>query len=54
MALLKLAIRNLLRNRRRTVITLVALVAGVGAMVAIKGFILGQRSVSSPTPVHRP
>ena len=43
MALLKLAVRNLLRNRRRTVITLVALVAGVGAMVAIKGFILGQR-----------
>jgi putative ABC transport system permease protein len=43
MALLKLAVRNLLRNRRRTTITLVALVAGVMANVAIKGFILGQR-----------
>lgn len=43
MALLKLALRNLRRNRRRTAITFVALVAGVGAMVAIKGFIIGQR-----------
>ncbi len=40
---LKLAVRNLRRNRRRTAITLVALVAGVGAMVAIKGFMIGQR-----------
>lgn len=40
---LKLAVRNLRRNRRRTVITLVALVLGVGAMVAIKGFMIGQR-----------
>lgn len=43
MALLKLALRNLLRNKRRTAITFVALVAGVGAMVSIKGFIIGQR-----------
>lgn len=43
MALMKLALRNLLRNKRRTVITFVALVAGVGAMVAIKGFMIGQR-----------
>ncbi|MBE2249390.1 MAG: ABC transporter permease [Myxococcus sp.] len=43
MALMKLAVRNLLRNKRRTVITLTALVAGVGAMVAIKGFIGGQQ-----------
>lgn len=43
MALLKLAVRNLLRNKRRTAITFVALVAGVGAMVAIKGFMVGQR-----------
>lgn len=43
MALMKLALRNLARNKRRTVITFVALVAGVGAMVAIKGFMIGQR-----------
>jgi putative ABC transport system permease protein len=43
MALLKLALRNLARNKRRTAITFVALVAGVGAMVAIKGFMIGQR-----------
>jgi putative ABC transport system permease protein len=42
-AVLKLAMRNLRRNRRRTIITFVALVAGVGAMVAIKGFMMGQR-----------
>lgn len=42
-AVLKLAVRNLRRNRRRTIITFVALVAGVGAMVAIKGFMMGQR-----------
>jgi putative ABC transport system permease protein len=39
--LLKLASRNLTRNRRRTAITLVALVLGVGAMVAVRGFING-------------
>ncbi len=39
--LLKLAARNLLRNRRRTLITLAALVLGVGAMVAVHGFISG-------------
>ncbi|MCA3013282.1 MAG: ABC transporter permease [Myxococcaceae bacterium] len=43
MALVKLALRNLARNKRRTAITFVALVAGVGAMVAIKGFMNGQR-----------
>jgi putative ABC transport system permease protein len=43
--LLKLAIRNLQRNRKRTAITLVALVVGVGAMVATRGFIAGFRGM---------
>lgn len=45
MALVKLAVRNLRRNRRRTAITLAALVVGVAAMVAIRGFILGVRTM---------
>ena len=43
--LLTLASRNLTRNRRRTAISLVALLVGVGAMVALKGFINGQQHV---------
>jgi putative ABC transport system permease protein len=42
---LRLAVRNLRRNRRRTAITLVALVVGVAGMVAIRGFILGMRAM---------
>lgn len=45
MALLKLAARNLLRNRRRTVITLAAMIIGVGVMVVLRGFINGQQKV---------
>lgn len=45
MALMKLATRNLRRNRRRTAITFVALVVGVFAMVAMKGFIGGVRGM---------
>ncbi|WP_375770972.1 FtsX-like permease family protein [Archangium gephyra] len=45
MRLLSLAARNLLRNRRRTAISLVALVVGVGAMVALRGFVNGQQRV---------
>lgn len=45
MALLKLAARNLLRNRRRTVITLAAMIIGVGVMVVLRGFINGQQEV---------
>lgn len=45
MALLKLAVRNLQRNRKRTAITLVALVVGVGAMIGIRGFITGMRGM---------
>ena len=39
--LFKLAVRNLRRNRRRSAITLVALVFGVGVMVASRGFVNG-------------
>jgi putative ABC transport system permease protein len=45
MALVTLALRNLQRNRKRTTITLVALVVGVGAMVAVRGFIVGFRGM---------
>lgn len=44
-ALLKLASRNLRRNRRRTAITLVAMVVGVGVMAFLRGFINGQQDV---------
>src|SRR5690349_4380984 len=43
MGLMGLAGRNLSRNRRRTVISLVALIVGVGAMVSLRGFINGQQ-----------
>ena len=45
MALVKLAVRNLQRNKKRTAITLVALVVGVGAMVGVRGFINGFRGM---------
>ena len=45
MAILKLASRNLLRNRRRTAVTLAAMIIGVGVMVALRGFINGQQVV---------
>ena len=45
MRMLSLAARNLLRNRRRTAISLVALVVGVGAMVGLRGFVNGQQRV---------
>ncbi len=41
MNLLSIAARNLLRNRRRTAISLAALVVGVGAMVGLRGFVNG-------------
>ncbi|MBX7098260.1 MAG: FtsX-like permease family protein [Myxococcaceae bacterium] len=45
MTLLKVASRNLRRNRRRTTITLVALVVGVVVLVGLRGFINGQQRV---------
>ncbi len=44
--LLRIAVRNVLRNRRRTLITLAALLVGVGVMVSIRGLLNGfQRSL---------
>jgi putative ABC transport system permease protein len=43
MRLISLAARNLSRNRRRTAISLVALIVGVGVMIALRGFINGQQ-----------
>ncbi len=40
-SLLPIAIRNVLRNKRRTLITLTALLIGVGVMVSIRGLING-------------
>ncbi|MBI3185445.1 MAG: ABC transporter permease [Myxococcales bacterium] len=45
MRLFGFASRNLSRNRRRTVISLVALVVGMGALVTLRGFINGQQRV---------
>lgn len=45
--LARLALRNVLRNRRRTLITLAALLIGVGVMVSIRGLMNGfQRSLT--------
>jgi putative ABC transport system permease protein len=43
MRLLPLATRNLLRNPRRTAISLTALVVGVGSLVGLRGVINGQQ-----------
>lgn len=45
MALLKLAVRNLRRNRRRSAITLAAMIIGTVAMTCLRGFINGQQAV---------
>src|SRR4051812_41635250 len=39
--LLRIALRNVSRNRRRTLITLAALLIGVGALVSIRGLMNG-------------
>ena len=46
MKLFTLAFRNLTRNRRRTAISLVALVVGVMVIVALRGYITGQQRVT--------
>ena len=44
--LLQIALRNVVRNRRRTLITLAALLVGVGVMVSIRGLLSGfQRAL---------
>lgn len=45
MTLVRIAARNLLRNRRRTLLSLAAITVGVGAMVAFQGFVNGQRAM---------
>ncbi len=52
MALMKLAVRNLRRNRRRTAITIAALVFGVGAAVAMRGFINGMQRMMMENIVY--
>jgi putative ABC transport system permease protein len=41
----RIALRNLARNRRRTLLSLVAVVIGVAAMVTFEGFVNGQRTM---------
>lgn len=43
--LMTVAFRNLTRNRKRTAITLAALVMGVGIMVFLRGFVDGQQQM---------
>lgn len=42
--LFRIALRNVLRNRRRTLITLAALLLGVGVMVSIRGVLNGLQN----------
>lgn len=50
--LLRLAARNLRRNRRRTAISLVALVLGVTVMVGLRGFINGMQQMITENVVQ--
>src|SRR2546430_6880068 len=45
MTLVQLAARNLSRNRRRTAISLAALMICIAAMITFRGFINGQQRV---------
>jgi len=42
--LARIAVRNVLRNKRRTAITLAALVVGVGVMVSVRGLLNGLQA----------
>ncbi len=44
LSLWRIAVRNVLRNRRRTLITLAALIIGVGVMVTIRGVLNGMQT----------
>jgi len=44
LSLWRIAVRNVMRNRRRTLITLAALVIGVGVMVSIRGVLNGLQT----------
>ncbi len=50
-SLLSIALRNVLRNRRRTMITLAALLLGVGVMVGIRGVLNGLQRALVQTAV---
>lgn len=45
MTLLFMALRNVVRNRRRTLITLLALIVGVGVMVSVRGLLNGLQTM---------
>lgn len=45
LTLVRLALRNLSRNRRRTVLAAMAIVIGISAMVVFRGFVNGMRQV---------
>ncbi|HYX92870.1 MAG TPA: ABC transporter permease, partial [Myxococcaceae bacterium] len=45
MTLFRIAARNLLRNRRRTLLSLAGIAIGVASMVAFRGLIIGQREM---------
>lgn len=45
MTLVRIAVRNLLRNRRRTLLALLAIAIGVAAMVAFQGLLNAQRQM---------
>ena len=50
MNLLRIALRNVFRNKRRTAISVFAIFIGIGVMVAIRGFVNGfQRSLVTNT-----
>lgn len=49
--LFSLAVRNVLRNRRRTLVTLAALVVGVGGVVCVRGLVDGLQRASIETAV---
>ncbi len=42
--LMRIAVRNVVRNKRRTVITLLALLIGVGVMVSVRGLLNGLQA----------
>lgn len=52
MILLRLGFRNLRRNRRRTAMTLIALVLGVAIMVLLNGFVNAIKSIETSGTVY--
>jgi putative ABC transport system permease protein len=50
--LFRIAIRNLTRNRRRTLLSLSAIVLGIAAMIFFRGFMLGWRAMMIDATVN--